>query len=124
MVDIGSGDGAVLKVASEFKVRNIGFEINPFLVIFSKIRLRHFRNSKTILANFWHAFPLEKVSHFYVFGHSSRMAKIYQLAQNQANFQQSPIILISYGFEIPNQSFQQKIGAHFIYEITPDLQKN
>ena len=33
LADIGSGDGVVLKTASNFGAKSIGFEINPFLVL-------------------------------------------------------------------------------------------
>ena len=40
LVNIGSGNGVVLKVVNNFNAKAIGFEINPFLVIISKIKLR------------------------------------------------------------------------------------
>ena len=52
LVDIGSGDGIVLKIASSFNARAIGFEINPFLVLFSKVRLRKCKNVQIYLKNF------------------------------------------------------------------------
>ena len=38
LVDLGSGDGKVLKAASDFGARALGIELNPFLVLFSKVR--------------------------------------------------------------------------------------
>ena len=40
IVDIGSGDGVVLKVANNFNTKDIVFKINPFLVLISKIIFR------------------------------------------------------------------------------------
>ena len=119
LVDIGSGDGVVLKIASQFGAQTIGFEINPFLVTISKFRLRKAKNSQVFLRNFWHVLPLEQVSHLYTFGHAERISKMLALAQLQANSQQSPLTFISYGFEIPNLNYSRKIGAHFIYKIQP-----
>ena len=45
LVDIGSGDGIVLKIASDFGAKSISFEINPFLVLVSKLRLRKSKKS-------------------------------------------------------------------------------
>ena len=38
-VDLGSGDGRLLLLAAKQGARVIGWEINPFLVLYSKIRL-------------------------------------------------------------------------------------
>ena len=38
LVDLGSGDGKVLKAASDFGARALGIELNQFLVLFSKLR--------------------------------------------------------------------------------------
>ena len=52
LVNIGSGDGVVLKVVNNFNAKTIGFEINPFLVIISKIKLRKYQNYQIYLKNF------------------------------------------------------------------------
>ncbi len=119
LVDIGSGDGVVLKVASSFNARAIGFEINPFLVLFSKIRLHKCKNIQIYLKNFWMVFPIENITIFYTFGHQERIYKMLNLAQIQANAQKSPLLFISYGFEIKKLKPLKISGAHFIYRIEP-----
>ena len=52
LVAISSGDGVVLKVVNNFNAKTIGFEINPFLVIISKIKLRKYQNYQIYLKNF------------------------------------------------------------------------
>ncbi len=120
LVDIGSGDGIVLKTASNFGTKSIGFEINPFLVLISKIRLRNFKNTQIYFQNFWHVFPIEKITIFYTFGHSERIEKMLKLAQIQANHQKTDLLFISYGFEIKNFKAFKISGAHFIYKIQPE----
>ena len=120
LADIGSGDGVVLKTASNFGAKSIGFEINPFLVLISKIRLRNFKNTQIYFQNFWHVFPIEKITIFYTFGHSERIKKMLKLAQIQANHQKTDLLFISYGFEIKNLKAFKISGAHFIYKIQPE----
>lgn len=120
LVDIGSGDGVVLIASEKFGARSIGFEINPFLVAVSKFRLRKSKKAKVFLNNFWRAFPIKKVTVLYTFGHGERIQKMFNLAQLQANSQNSPLKFVSYGFEIPERAASQKIGAHFIYQIKPE----
>ena len=57
LVDISSGDGAVLKVAHNFNAKAISFEINPFLVIISKIKLRKQQNCQIYLKKFLESLP-------------------------------------------------------------------
>lgn len=123
LADIGSGDGIVLKIAGEMGAKTIGFEINPILVAVSKFRLRKLKNSEIYLANFWSAFPLKKVTIMHTFGDSVRINAMLELAQKQADAQNSPLKFISYGIEAPNAQPSKKIGAHFIYEILPNSKK-
>jgi SAM-dependent methyltransferase len=48
--DLGSGNGKLLLLASQKGARAIGYEINPILVLLSKIR-----GTSTYWKNFWHA---------------------------------------------------------------------
>ena len=120
LADIGSGDGVVLKTASNFDAKSIGFEINPFLILISKIRLRNSKNTQIYFQNFWHVFPIEKITIFYTFGHAERIEKMLNLAQIQANYQKTDLLFISYGFEIKNLKAFKISGAHFIYKIQPE----
>ena len=89
LADIRSGDGVVLKTASNFSTKSIGFEINPFLVLISKIRLRNSKNTQIYFRNFWHTSPIEKITILYTFGYPERIEKILKLAQIQANHQKN-----------------------------------
>ena len=54
VVDLGSGDGAVQKVLAERGIHSLGYEINPYLFLISKIRLHKYRKiAKVKLSNFW-----------------------------------------------------------------------
>jgi len=48
--DLGSGNGKLLLLAAKKGARAIGFEINPILVLFSKLR-----GTRTHWKNFWNA---------------------------------------------------------------------
>lgn len=54
--DLGSGDGTLLFRAADLGAISIGFEINPFLVLWTKLRIILSRRQKHISAlwrNFW-----------------------------------------------------------------------
>ena len=119
IVNIGSGDGIILKIANDFGAKSIGFEINPFLILISKIKFWKQQNCQIYLKNFWRAFPIPNITVFYTFGHAERIEKMLKLAQIQANFQKMPLLFISYGFEIKNLKPFRVSGAHYIYKIQP-----
>ena len=52
MVDIGSGDGLVLRAARRQGARAVGYEINPVLVLIAKWMSRHDAGVEVRLANF------------------------------------------------------------------------
>jgi len=54
LLELGSGDGRVLKAAAERGWKAVGYELNPLLVIYSKIvTWRYRRDVKIYWANFW-----------------------------------------------------------------------
>ncbi len=122
LVDIGSGDGVVLRAAAETGAEAIGYEINPLLVLASRWRLRHLKNAKVRWANAWAVKPLSKVTIIYVFGAGPHLGEIYKFAKRQANYQQSELTLVSYGFtfEIGREDANLgSRGAYNLYRISP-----
>src|SRR5262249_4602182 len=54
LVDLGSGDGQLLALAAARGIRGIGYEINPVMVLVSRIVCwRYRRLVKIHLANLW-----------------------------------------------------------------------
>jgi len=54
LLELGSGDGRILKAAARRGLYAVGYELNPFLVLYSKIYLWKYRKqTKVIWANFW-----------------------------------------------------------------------
>jgi 16S rRNA A1518/A1519 N6-dimethyltransferase RsmA/KsgA/DIM1 with predicted DNA glycosylase/AP lyase activity len=55
LIDLGSGDGRLLKAAAAQGIRCIGYEINPYLVFISRLVCWRYRHLVTIhTADFWH----------------------------------------------------------------------
>ncbi len=53
LVDIGSGDGIVLREATRRGAKAVGYELNPILVIISKLLSRNDVRVRVELADFW-----------------------------------------------------------------------
>ena len=67
LLELGSGDGRLLQRAAKRGIKSIGYELNPLLVIYSRIRLWPYRKLASVkLANYW-AVDLPKAQGIYVF---------------------------------------------------------
>ena len=53
LVDLGSGDGRVLTAAAKRGIRSVGYELNPFLYWYSKLKLRGVPQVEVRLEYFW-----------------------------------------------------------------------
>ncbi len=76
--DLGSGDGRILIEAAKNGVKSVGFEINPFLVLLSKWRIRNIKSEikpKIYLGNFWNQ-DLAKATVVFVFILPQYMARL------------------------------------------------
>lgn len=123
LVDIGSGDGIVLREAAKRGARAVGYEINPLLVVISRWLSRSSPEVKVYLESFWKAQLPENTTVIYTFGDSRDIAKMTKKVQDTATAIGRPIAFISYGFAAPDLPIQKKVGAHYLYEIVP-LQMN
>lgn len=115
LLELGAGDGRLLKAAAHRGWRAIGYEINPLLWMLAKIRTwpeRHlvsvrFGNYKLLK---WPA----DVHGIYLFG-SHREAKF--MARRLADIKR-PVTVISYGFALPDSYAGQSEGAFYVYRLS------
>lgn len=117
VLDIGSGDGVVLMAAAQQGARAIGYEINPFLVLISRWRLRKLPGAQVHWANIWRQPVLEKVTVMYTFGDGRDIAKMFQLAERQAAAQTEPLTFVSYGFAVPGVRQAKEYHGYFLYRL-------
>jgi hypothetical protein len=113
LVDLGSGDGSVLSRAAASGLRTVGYELNPFLVIYSwLVTRRHGRKVKIVMGNFWHS-DLSEVDGIFVFLIGHYMEKLDKLITSQPH---KKLRVVSHAFEIPGRKAIKKQGALFLYE--------
>lgn len=120
VLDIGSGDGVVLDEVARHGVRAVGYEINIFLVVYARWRLRRYSKMVQIeLKNLWTAQFPDDVTIVYTFGESRDIQKMYSKVQREATRLDRSIELLSYGFEVPGESAIRAYRAHFLYKVMP-----
>jgi len=114
LLELGSGDGRMLKQMAKREVYCIGYEINPILVIISRIICWPQRQFITIKwANFWSE-ELPDADGIYVFLIERYMEKLNEKISNRKN--SKPIKLVSYAFEVPKKKYVQKKAALYLYQ--------
>ncbi len=119
-VDIGSGDGVLLRAAAEKNVKAaIGFELNPWLYVISKIISRKQGNVSIYLANFWQAKLPDETTVIYTFLNGRYMPRLRRKLQKHVDRTGRPLHFISYGFKMPRQEFIKTQGAMHLYRFKP-----
>lgn len=117
VVDLGSGDGVVLAEAVRRGARCIGYEINPFLVIASRLRLRG--HTQIRMENMWKAALPSDVTLVYAFSVTRDSKRLGKYVQQQADVQQRTIHMMTFGTGLKGYEPVRTLKAHALYEIHP-----
>lgn len=121
VVDAGSGDGLVLRIVAQRGARAIGYELNPLLVLASRIWSRGNTLVEVRLADFWRATLPSDTTLVYVFSVSRDVAKLERHLQEVATSQQRSFHIMMYGAPLPTLPAKAAMGAHVLYEVVPHL---
>jgi len=119
LVDIGSGDGIVLRLAAKRGAKAVGYEINPVLVVISRWLSRSNLKVTVFFASFWRAELPAETTVVYVFGDSRDIKKMAGKVQDTASRLGRPLSFISYAIAVPEMTPVKQVGAHYLYTIEP-----
>jgi SAM-dependent methyltransferase len=119
LVDIGSGDGVVLREASKKGARAIGFELNPILVFISRFMSRGDKRVSVYLADFWLAHLPGDTTVVYTFSVGRDMRKMMKWIQKETNRINRPISFISFGFGFKNREANKVVQPYYLYVFHP-----
>ncbi len=121
-VDLGSGDGAVLRMVAPYCRRATGIELSPWLVLVSRLLSRKHRNIHTMLGSIWHVPLPAETTVVYTFFNGKYIPRIEKKVQAHASSQGRSIDMITFGFQIEGRTPIKTIRAMHLYRIDP-LQK-
>lgn len=111
--DLGCGDGRFLKAAAKRGLNAVGYELNPFMFLYSWITcLRYGRQVRVRWGNFWKA-DLRAADGVFVFLFTSYMEKFDELIKTNAR---KGVRVASHTFEIPGKKPIAKISTVFLYK--------
>lgn len=116
LVDIGSGDGLVLREAASKGARAVGYELNPLLVIISWILSRN--SLITIhLADYQKAVFPKETTIVYTFGDSRDIARMYAKTVQTALNLKKDLYFMSFAFSVPDVPYLKHDGQFYLYKI-------
>jgi hypothetical protein len=119
LVDAGSGDGRVLREAGKRSARAIGYEINPILVIISRLASHKYPRVSTEFANFWHIQLPKSTTIVYIFSTRKDRRKLISKMQRETDRLGRPLKLACYGNPLGERKPDKALGAYTLYTFHP-----
>lgn len=120
IVDLGSGDGRFLAAAADRGYKAVGYELSPVLSIISRLRLRRYKDRVTVRnRNFWYTKLPNDTSVVFVFLAGPFMKRLASYLQREASRLGRPIVLVSYGFNLPGYKADASKGAVKRFTVHP-----
>lgn len=119
LVDLGSGDGIILRIAAKTAKRVIGYELNPALVLISKLLARGNKKIETKLADIWLSDMPDDTTVVYVFAVSRDVGKLQKKLQKFTDEQRRVLWLVTYGAGLKGVEPDKRLQAHNLYKFEP-----
>ncbi|MFZ2544761.1 MAG: class I SAM-dependent methyltransferase [Candidatus Saccharimonadales bacterium] len=121
VVDLGSGDGVVLRIAAEKAGSAIGYELNPALVFISRILARNNQKIEIRLGDMWLVDLPEETTLIYAFTVTRDRAKLERKLQQSVNQWGHSVSVITYGSPLKNKKPLRVLYAHTLYLFEPEM---
>lgn len=112
MLELGSGDGRMLRAAAERGVTAIGYELNPLLVLWSRLINWKYRKNITVQwGNYWrHTLP--ETDGIYVFLLNPFMEKLDKKITQEIR---KDVKVVSFAFAIPGKKTVKELNGMMLY---------
>lgn len=113
LLELGSGDGRLLREAAKRGIYTVGYELNPLLVFYSRLSTWRYRKYvKIVWGNFWNKSwpPCDGI---FVFLLDPYMEK---LDKKIVQYSRKPVKLVSFTFRIPNRQPLAENSGLYLYQ--------
>ena len=115
LIEIGSGDGRILAAAAGRGLLAVGYEINPILVIISRMRLRKYRGKARVIWGNALTATWPPAQGLYVFGITKIMPQLHTKIMQFTQKHGKPLRVVSFGFPMLGKREDARVGALFCY---------
>lgn len=116
LLELGCGDGRVVKAAAKKGLNVVGYELNPVLVIIARLNnLKYRRQVKIIWGNYWRQ-TWPDCDAIFVFLLDKYMLKLDKRLILISQQQSRPIKLLSFTFKVPGRKPSLQRGGLFLYK--------
>lgn len=119
VVDLGSGDGLVLRMARRYGARAIGYELNPLLVTASRLMSLGDKKVTVKLSNAWRTRFPNDVTLVYIFSVGRDESRLVRTVKREATRLGRPLKLICLGNPLRTIKAEEMFDAYGIYLIAP-----
>jgi len=119
VIDVGSGDGIILREVSRRGAKAVGYEISPLLVAISKWLSRQDKKVTVTMANFWLAKFPKTTTVIYAFSVERDAKKLTNKIQTESTRLNKPLTLICYGSPLPKKPAERTFEAYHLYLFEP-----
>ena len=116
LIDLGAGDGVVLKAAAKRGAKALGVELNPILTLIMKWRFRGNKRVKVKCCNFYNIKFPEETTVVYAFAVSLHIEPIFRKVQGEAKRLGKPIYFVSNAFDLKDVKPIKKQGSFYLYK--------
>lgn len=119
LVDLGSGDGVVLRAAAERGAKAVGYELNPILVLITKLFAGSDKNIVVKTADYWLVGLPASTTIVYVFAVSRDIKKLEKKLQQWTDELGHEMTVMTYGAKLHHKHPVKELNAHTLYLFTP-----
>ncbi|MEX2409883.1 MAG: class I SAM-dependent methyltransferase [Candidatus Paceibacterota bacterium] len=115
VIDIGSGDGRLVKKLSQAGFKSHGIEINPLLFLLSHYKLRNLKSKNTLIyrGNFWKK-DLSDYDAIFMFHFKTANKKLIEKFKRELK---NESLIISTGFKLDDFELVDKISPFYIHRF-------
>jgi SAM-dependent methyltransferase len=114
LLELGCGDGRVLRAAAKQGIYGVGYELNPIMFMVAKLVTFRYRKLVTVYyGNFW-AKKWPPADGIYVFLLDKYMENLHKKINQERG--SKPVKVVSFAFEIPHQKPIRTDYGLFLYE--------
>lgn len=117
LLELGSGDGRIMRAAAQRGLNVVGIELNPLLVLVSRIGLWRYRKQVRVVWGNYFSAQWPQADGIFTFMIQRQMTALDTRIRSHAH---KPVRLASFAFYIPGKKPVAQKNGVFLYEYKQD----